>query len=156
MKIIIMDYCLPYQKNTFGPNFFWFSCMGQKVPFWQFFRTADMALHYKNFHKLLLALSNYLFEWIKGIISKSVHTISKILFILGSYKSLACLECISRNGTIHFWKWKMWKLSYSFRIMAIFYFIIWIIIAETIEGGKLLKWGNYSVCKFWNRSSRIF
>ena len=39
--------------------------------------------------------------------------------------------------TILFWKWKMWKFSYSFRIMAIFYFINWIVAAETIEGGKL-------------------
>ena len=33
----------------------------------------------------------------------------------------------------------MWKFSHSFRIMAIFYFINWIIAAETIEGEKLLK-----------------
>ena len=32
------------------------------------------------------------------IISKSVHAISKILFILELYKFLACLECISRNS----------------------------------------------------------
>ena len=38
MKKIIMDYCLLHQMNTFGPKFFWFSCMGKKVPFWQFFR----------------------------------------------------------------------------------------------------------------------
>ena len=25
------------QKNAFGQNFFWFSCIGSKVPFWQFF-----------------------------------------------------------------------------------------------------------------------
>ena len=37
----------------------------------------------------------------------------------------------------------MWKFSYSFRIMAIFYFINWIVDAETIEGGKLFKGGNY-------------
>ena len=33
MKKIIMDYCLLHQMNTFGPNFFKFSCMGKKVPF---------------------------------------------------------------------------------------------------------------------------
>ena len=32
----------------------------------------------------------------------------------------------------------------SFHIMAIFYFINWIVAAETIEGGKLFKGGNYS------------
>ena len=27
--------CLLHQMNIFGPIFFWFSCMGKKVPFWQ-------------------------------------------------------------------------------------------------------------------------
>ena len=36
------------------------------------------------------------------------------------------------------------EISYSFRIMAIFYLINWIGAAETIEGGKLFKEGNYS------------
>ena len=31
--------------------------------------------------------------------------------------------------TILFWKWKMWKFSYSFRILAIFYFTSWIVAA---------------------------
>ena len=35
------------------------------------------------------------------------------------------------------WKWKMWKFSYSFCVTVIFYFINWIVAAETIEGGKL-------------------
>ena len=39
-----MDYCFPLKMNTFGPKKFRFSCMGKKVPFWQFFRKADMAL----------------------------------------------------------------------------------------------------------------
>ena len=38
----------------------------------------------------------------------------------------------------------MWKFSYIFSIMAIFYFINWIVAEETIEGGKLFKGGNYS------------
>ena len=42
------------------------------------------------------------------------------------------------------WKWKMWKFSYSFCVTVIFYFINWIVAAETIEGGKLFKGGNYS------------
>ena len=44
--------------------------------------------------------------------------------------------------TIFSWKWKMWKFSYSFWIMAIFYSINWIVAAETIEGGKIFKGGN--------------
>ena len=35
---------------------------------------------------------------INGNISKKLHAIWKILFILGSYEFLACLECISING----------------------------------------------------------
>ena len=45
--------------------------------------------------------------------------------------------------TILFWNWKLCKFSYSFRIMAIFYFINWIVAAETMEGGKLFKGRNY-------------
>ena len=33
-----MDYCLLHQMNTFGPKCFWFSCMGKKVPFWEFLK----------------------------------------------------------------------------------------------------------------------
>ena len=47
---------------------------------------------------MLVTPSKCLFKWINRIISKSVHMISKIIFILGLYKFLACLECISRNG----------------------------------------------------------
>ena len=47
---------------------------------------------------MLLAPSKCLFKWINMIISKSIHGISKIIFILRPYKFLACLECISRNG----------------------------------------------------------
>ena len=32
------EYCLRLKMNAFGPKKFWFSCMGKKVPFWQFFR----------------------------------------------------------------------------------------------------------------------
>ena len=31
-------------NRSFAPKKFNFSCMGKKVPFWQFFRQADMAL----------------------------------------------------------------------------------------------------------------
>ena len=49
---------------------------------------------------------------------------------------------ISANS---FKKLKMWKFSYSFRNMAIFYFIDLIVAAaKTIEGGKLFKGGNDS------------
>ena len=32
------------QKKSFGQKFFWISCTGSKVPFWQFFHSAKMAL----------------------------------------------------------------------------------------------------------------
>ena len=46
--------------------------------------------------------------------------------------------------TILFWKWKLWKFSYSFPIIEIFYFINWIVATETTEGGKQFKGENYS------------
>ena len=49
---------------------------------------------------------------------------------------------------ILFWKWKMWKFSYSFRFMAFFYFINWIVAAETIEGRKLFAEIQYiKICQ---------
>ena len=33
-----------HQKNDFGQKNFWISCTGSKVPFWQFFNFAKMAL----------------------------------------------------------------------------------------------------------------
>ena len=38
--------------------------------------------------------------------------------------------------TILFWKWKMRKFLFSFRVMAIFYFINWTAATETIQGGN--------------------
>ena len=58
----------------------------------------------------------------------------RILFTILALKYQQC---------ILFWKWKMWKFSYSFHIMAFFYFINWIVAVENIEGGKLFQGGNY-------------
>ena len=51
-------------------------------------------------------------------------------------KLSTAVQCIISAETILFWKWKMWKFSYSFNIVAISYFINWIVASETIEGGK--------------------
>jgi hypothetical protein len=58
--------------------------------------------------RYLMSYPNFFFRFIRpvhgipkrinGNISKKLHEIWKILFILGSYEFLACLECISRNG----------------------------------------------------------
>ena len=94
------------------------------MPFWQFFRKADMALfnpcmkinffwpnvfiwsgkqvHYKKISWSASGSVQVLIQVDNRIISKSVHAISKIILILGSYKFLACLECISRNGLSFF------------------------------------------------------
>ena len=49
----------------------------------------------KFIHEVLLAPSMCLFRWIKvDKISKKVQVISKIIFILGSNKFLAYLECL--------------------------------------------------------------
>ena len=55
-----MDYCLLHQMNTFGPIFFWFSCMGKKLPFWQFFRILGSY----NFLAYLECVRSY--AWSKG------------------------------------------------------------------------------------------
>ena len=60
-----MDYCLLHQMNTFGPKIFWFSCMGKKCHFGNFWKFWNIA-----------------------------RAISKINFILGSYNFLAYLECV--------------------------------------------------------------
>ena len=54
---------------------------------------------------------------INGNISKKFHAIWKILFILGSYEFLACLECISRNG-LYFGHldWDLSSVVYSGRV----------------------------------------
>ena len=43
---------LALQIKSFGPKIFWFSCMGKKVPFWQFFRIFKIGSRdFKNsFH----------------------------------------------------------------------------------------------------------
>ena len=43
-----------------------------------------------------------------------------------------------------FCNWKIWKYLYSFRIVAIFYFINWIVAAETIEGKNY--WREETIC----------
>ena len=65
--------------------------------------------------------------------------------------------------TIRFWKWKMWKFSYSFRIMAIFYFLNWIVAVHSMlrldattkkrYDGKLFKFKTSSIKQvFFNES----
>ena len=55
-------------------------------------------------------------------------------------------------GKFSFWKVNMWKFSYSFRILAIFYFTNLIVAdgkywrGETIEGRKLLAKIRYTSC----------
>ena len=51
---------------------------------------------------------------------------------------------ISANSFCSFLKVKIVEISYSFQIMVIFYFMNWIVAAETIKEGKLFKGGNYS------------
>ena len=43
-KIFLIAIFIMLQKNTFGQKNFWISCTGSKVPFWQFFNFAKMAL----------------------------------------------------------------------------------------------------------------
>ena len=53
-KKILIAIFIMLQKNTFGQKFFWISCTGSKVPFWQKWKIAKMALlnpcmKFKNF-----------------------------------------------------------------------------------------------------------
>ena len=43
-KKILIAIFIMLQKNIFGQKNFWISCTGSKVPFWQFFNFAKMAL----------------------------------------------------------------------------------------------------------------
>ena len=45
-KFLVKDTFTILQKNVFDPIFFWISCKGSKVPFWQFFTFDKMALLY--------------------------------------------------------------------------------------------------------------
>ena len=107
------------QKNAFGRKIFWISCTGSKVPFWQFFIFAKMALlnpcmKFKFFfaqkasfealwkcHLLKIFITFSKVRQIQDLgqskyklrlSSKRTHRISKILFNLGSCEFLARLE----------------------------------------------------------------
>ena len=54
------------------------------------------------------------------------------------YISLTVILLIVSAQTILFCKCTMWKFSYSFRIMVIFYFITWIVATQTIRGNMLI------------------
>ena len=56
--------------------------------------------------------------------------------------------------TILFLLKKMWKFSYSFCIMAIFYFMNWIDAAETIEGGNYSRKYGRCICGFMSSSHK--
>ena len=66
------------------------------MPFWQFFRNSDVTLHMHENWIVSAHGSVPLLIYVNksGIISKSIH----IFFILGLYKFLVSLECISING----------------------------------------------------------
>ena len=53
-----------------------------------------------------------------------------------------CARIVSGEN-IQFWKCKVWKFSYRFRIMAIFYFINWKVAAETIFGNTVYALRTY-------------
>ena len=53
-KIFLIPIFIMLQKNAFGQKKFWISCTGSKVPFWQKWKIAKMALlnpcmKFKNF-----------------------------------------------------------------------------------------------------------
>ena len=59
-----------------------------------------------------------------------------------SNKYVILIFCFSQKvstETILFWKCKMWKCLPTFRIMAFFYFMNWIVAAETIKEGENIQ-----------------
>ena len=98
-----------------------------------------------------------LFSWINELSRVNAYSRMRSLNIMisisfWSFKKLLrlCTMCIPYFREyfllklFFFQKWRTCKFSYTFRIMAIFYFINWVVAAENIEGGKPLKGGNYS------------
>ena len=106
-------------KEVFWSKKFWISCTGSKVPFWQFFHSAKMALlipcmkfkfsfgqkaSFEAIWKFHLQKIFITFTRVRQIqdlgqskdklrlFSKRTHRISKILFNLGSCEFLARLE----------------------------------------------------------------
>ena len=64
MDILFITIFTFLQKNAFGQKNFWISCTGSKVPFWQFFNFAKMALwtcawNWKFFLAKIIILKHY-------------------------------------------------------------------------------------------------
>ena len=115
---------LMLQKKYFPPFFFWISCTGSKVPFWQFGKMAllNQCMKFKNvfdrktsfealwrwhFQKICLKSPRVSqiqdlgqSEYKTEIFSKRTHKISKIMFNLGSYESIARLESKIRKCSL--------------------------------------------------------
>ena len=65
-------------------------------------------------------------SWLQVSFLSQCHKLVGIYFTIKYTYIYTVFPRIVSAETILFWKWKMWKFSYSFRIMAIFYFINWI------------------------------
>jgi hypothetical protein len=127
LRYLLKSFLLYHFKwNQFGPQKIQISCMGKKVPFWQFFRKADMALFdlcmkkngpndfiwsskeysiIKFIHKVPLGPSKCSFKCIK-VDSQNYLKICLLDFknFGGLYKFLAYLECIRSYA---------WSFGYS-------------------------------------------
>ena len=64
-----------------------------------------------------------------------------VLWPLSQY--IKSVELFNGGNYLIRYMYTVFNSTYSFRIIAIFYFINWIVAAETIEGGKLFKGQNY-------------
>ena len=90
-------------KKVFWPKKFWIPCSGPKVPFCQNWKKnwpkdfceAIWSWHVKNISNMSQGLPNPGFRSVRvktEIFSKRTHKISKFLFNVGFYESLARLE----------------------------------------------------------------
>ena len=99
------------------------------ISFWKkpasLYSKIDDWVGWKKSEKLLASMHVYSEAKSKGLSNGTLKQVSYLRAYIVSVE------------IILFWNWKMWKFSYSLRIMAICYFMNWIDAAETIEGRKL-------------------
>ena len=86
-------------------------------------------------------------QWRDGIIRHSTKTQFRTLKIFWSFLLIYCISVNSFRVNYSFLKVKNVEIFYFHIVSALwqfYYFLNWIVAAETIEGGKLFKGGNYS------------
>ena len=142
---------LQFFKNSVGHLLFWSEKLVSKWAKISFFDVSRILIRKATNYAICMLLQTLTLIWSHNNCFRKISWNLKTTAVWKCPQDLQVAKILNTvfprivsAETILFWKWKMWKFSYSFRIMAIFYFINWIVATETIEGGKLFKGGNYS------------